>query len=129
MMMDTYYWTCRDSFADYPIVKPNLITGEGRMKYRPWSAYKQSDLKKKSRRKMAKKSKRANRRQAVELREALFNLKPGDKFIYAGKSYVLLSVTPMDLGAPFDTTDFLCAVELESYKVMCFYKSWEVTKV
>lgn len=51
-----------ESFASYPIVKPNRITGEGRMKYRPWSAYKQGDQKKKARRKMAKKSKRANRR-------------------------------------------------------------------
>lgn len=51
-----------ESFASYPIVKPNIITGEGRMKYRPWSAYKQGDQKKKIHRKMAKKSKRANRR-------------------------------------------------------------------
>ena len=51
-----------ESFASYPIVKPNIKTGEGRMKYRPWSAYKQGDLKKKQRRKMAKKSRRGNRR-------------------------------------------------------------------
>lgn len=51
-----------DSLASYPIVKPNLKTGEGRMKYRPWSAYKQGDQKKKTHRKMAKKSRRANRR-------------------------------------------------------------------
>jgi hypothetical protein len=51
-----------DSFADYPIVKPNLKTGEGRSKCRPWSAYKQGDQKKKVHRKMAKKSKRVNRR-------------------------------------------------------------------
>jgi hypothetical protein len=51
-----------ESFASYPIVKPNIRTGEGRMKYRPWSAYKQGDKKKKIHRKMAKKSKRANRR-------------------------------------------------------------------
>lgn len=44
------------------IVKPNLITGEGRTKLRPYSAYKVGDLKKKERRKMAKKSKRQNRR-------------------------------------------------------------------
>ena len=48
--------------SDMPIVKPNRITGEGRMKYRPSSAYKQGDLKKKQHRKMAKKSKRQNRR-------------------------------------------------------------------
>ena len=47
---------------DFPIVKPNRITGEGRMKYRPSSAYKKPDLKMKQHRKMAKKSKRQNRR-------------------------------------------------------------------
>lgn len=52
----------REPFESYPIVKPNRITGEGRMKYRAWSAYKQGDQKKKQHRKMAKKSKRANRR-------------------------------------------------------------------
>ena len=50
-----------ESFANYPVVKPNLKTGEGRMKYRPWSAYKVGDQKKKAHRKMAKKSRRANR--------------------------------------------------------------------
>ena len=44
------------------IVEPNLITGEGRAKPRPFSAYKQKDQKKKQHRKMAKKSKRHNRR-------------------------------------------------------------------
>lgn len=56
------YTLGNDSFASYPIVKPNIRTGEGRMKYRAWSAYKQRDQKKKQHRKMAKKSKRANRR-------------------------------------------------------------------
>ena len=51
-----------ESFASYPIVKTNIRTGEGRMKYRPWSAYKQGDQKKKQHRKMAKRSRRANRR-------------------------------------------------------------------
>lgn len=49
-------------FASMPIVKPNIRTGEGRTKLRPWSAYKQKDQKKKVHRKMTKKSRRANRR-------------------------------------------------------------------
>lgn len=48
------------SFASYPITKPNIRTGEGRMKIR--GANKLGDKKKKVHRKMAKKSKRANRR-------------------------------------------------------------------
>ena len=62
-MMDMpYSWYNSDSMFDIPIVKPNIRTGEGRAKPRPWSAYKQGDKKKKVHRKMAKKSKRANRR-------------------------------------------------------------------
>lgn len=45
-----------------PIVKPNRITGEGRHKFRPLSRHKTGDLKKKQHRKMAKASKRKNRR-------------------------------------------------------------------
>lgn len=54
------YSMCNESFADYPIVKPNIRTGEGRMKIR--CANKLGDKKKKVHRKMAKKSKRTNRR-------------------------------------------------------------------
>ena len=45
-----------------PIVEPNRITGEGRTKCRPLSRHKSGDLKKKKHRKMAKKSRRQNRR-------------------------------------------------------------------
>ena len=51
-----------ESLADYPIVKPNLRTGEGRTKCRPLSRHKVGDQKKKTHRKMAKKSRRLNRR-------------------------------------------------------------------
>ena len=54
------YYSYNDSFMSYPIVKPNLITGEGRMKLR--GRDKIGDLKKKAHRKMAKKSRRVNRR-------------------------------------------------------------------
>lgn len=59
-MMEMDYSFYNEPMATYPIVKPNRITGEGRMKIR--GANKQRDLKKKSRRKLAKKSKRNNRR-------------------------------------------------------------------
>jgi hypothetical protein len=54
-------FSCNESFADYPIVKPNIRTGEGRTKFR-LTANRQKDLKKKAHRKMAKKSRRTNRR-------------------------------------------------------------------
>lgn len=49
-----------EPLASYPIIKPNRITGEGRMKSR--GDNKVGDQKKKQHRKMARKSKRANRR-------------------------------------------------------------------
>ena len=58
-LYDTYSIGDR-SFAFYPIVKPNRITGEGRMKVR--GANKKGDQKKKTHRKIAKKSRRTNRR-------------------------------------------------------------------
>ena len=60
--MTESYSCCNDSFASYPIAKPNIRTGEGRSKCRPLSRHKVGDQKKKIHRKMAKKSKRANRR-------------------------------------------------------------------
>lgn len=62
-MMDMpYSWETMDSLYSQSIVKPNIRTGEGRTKLRPWSAYKQGDQKKKAHRKMSKKSRRINRR-------------------------------------------------------------------
>lgn len=49
-----------EPMASYPNTKPNIRTGEGRMKIR--GANKLGDQKKKQHRKMAKKSRRANRR-------------------------------------------------------------------
>ena len=49
-----------EPMATYPITKPNRITGDGRMKIR--GANKLGDKKKKQHRKMAKKSKRSNRK-------------------------------------------------------------------
>ena len=54
------YDYCYEPYRRYPIVKPNLITGEGRMRIR--GDNKQGDLKKRQHRKMAKKSRRKNRK-------------------------------------------------------------------
>ena len=59
-LIDTYSFS-NDSFVNYPIVKPNIKTGEGRAKCRPLARHKIGDQKKKVHRKMAKKSRRANR--------------------------------------------------------------------
>lgn len=54
------YWTGTDSIMSCPIIKPNIKTGEGRMKLRGLDKHK--DKKKKIHRKMAKKSRKMNRR-------------------------------------------------------------------
>lgn len=61
-MMDYPYDMQPVPMCTEPIVKPNRITGVGRTKIRPYSAYKQKDQKKHSKRKQAKKSRRLNRR-------------------------------------------------------------------
>ena len=60
-MIDNSYTFENFFFNAQPIIKPNLITGEGRCKCRPFSAYKAKDRKKKVRRRMAKVSRRKNR--------------------------------------------------------------------
>jgi hypothetical protein len=50
------------SFASYPIVKPNIRTGEGRRVKLRTGSFTQGDQKKKTHRKMAKKSRKTNRR-------------------------------------------------------------------
>ena len=51
-----------EPMCDYPIVKPNIKTGEGRRVKLRTGSFTRGDQKKKTRRKMAKKSKRANRK-------------------------------------------------------------------
>ena len=51
-----------EPMCDYPIVKPNIRTGEGRRVRLRTGATKQGDKKKKVHRKMAKKSRRVNRK-------------------------------------------------------------------
>ena len=51
-----------EPMCDYPIVKPNIRTGEGRRVKLRTGSFKQGDQKKRVHRKMAKKSRRANRK-------------------------------------------------------------------
>ena len=51
-----------EPICDYTIVKPNIRTGEGRRVKLRTGSFIQGDRKKKAHRKMAKKSRRANRK-------------------------------------------------------------------
>lgn len=59
-MMENPFYVGDCSLMNMPIVQSNRITGEGRMKLRGRDRV--GDLKKKSRRKQTKKSRRINRR-------------------------------------------------------------------
>ena len=58
-LTETYSFS-NEPMATYPVTKPNIRTGEGRMRIR--GANKLGDKKKKVHRKMAKKSRKINRR-------------------------------------------------------------------
>ena len=60
--MTESYSNITEPMASYPVIKPNIRTGEGRRTKFRIGATKQGDLKKKVHRKMAKKSKRVNRK-------------------------------------------------------------------
>jgi hypothetical protein len=63
----------------------------------------------------------------VIINKFVSDLFPGEAFIYKNKAYVFLKTTPMDLGASTDTANLVCAVDLDTYDIVCFDKDWEVT--
>lgn len=58
---------------------------------------------------------------------ALAGLKPGDKFIYKDHEYLLIDFQSSN---HFNTAvlpvELFCALDLQTYKVVCFNKNWEV---
>ena len=60
------------------------------------------------------------------MKHILTELKPGDKFIYNNTEYMLIN---FDLAGIFMNrafTELLCALDLNTYKVIGLYKDWEV---
>lgn len=65
----------------------------------------------------------------MTLGKALMDLYPGDIFYYKDLQYMLLKTTPADLGGSEATANCLIAVDLTTFELFCFDKSWEVTLV
>ena len=61
-LTESYFEEIDDSIYNQPITKPNIRTGEGRRVKLRIGSTKEGDQKKKQHRKMAKKSRRANRK-------------------------------------------------------------------
>lgn len=56
----------------------------------------------------------------------LSSLGPGDKFIFKSVVYVVIDMEPYGLFAGTNIADYVCALDLDTYKIMCFPKHCEV---
>lgn len=62
----------------------------------------------------------------MTLKTALFDLYPGDRFIYNSKTYMLIDFSLRDCSLTTSYTDMRCALDMQTYKVVCFCDNWEV---
>jgi hypothetical protein len=62
----------------------------------------------------------------MTLRNVITALSPGDKFIYKDREYLYIKTTPADLCCSTSLAHLLLAIDLETYEIMAFDKSWEV---
>lgn len=62
----------------------------------------------------------------MTLNRIISKLNPGDKFIYKDNLYLLIKTTPVDLGCSADTANYVCALDLSTFEIMCFDRGWEV---
>lgn len=62
----------------------------------------------------------------MTLNRIVSKLNPGDKFVYKDRMYLLVNTTPIDLGCSTDTANYVCAIDLDTFEIMCFDKNCEV---
>ena len=60
------------------------------------------------------------------MKHILTDLKPGDKFIYDNVPYMLIDFNLSGIFMERAFTELLCALDLNTYKVIGLYKDWEV---
>ncbi len=58
--------------------------------------------------------------------EPISNLGPGDKFIFRDLDYLVIDMEPSGFFAGSNITEYVCALDLSTFKVMCFGKDTEV---
>jgi hypothetical protein len=56
----------------------------------------------------------------------LSDLGPGDKFLYKDTEYIVIDTEPSGFFAGTNITDYVCALSLDTFKVMCFLKDLQV---
>lgn len=61
--------------------------------------------------------------------DKLSDLGPGDKFIYNDTDYIVIDMKPSALFLGTDSPDYVCALSLDTYKIMCFHKDLKVEVV
>ena len=55
------------------------------------------------------------------------DLAPGDKFTFKEKDYLVIDMEPSGFFASSTLPEYMCALDLQTYKVMCFGKDCEVS--
>lgn len=58
--------------------------------------------------------------------EVVSDLGPGDKFRFKDTYYVVIDMEPTGFFAGTNITDYVCALDTDTYRVMCFGKNCEV---
>ena len=58
--------------------------------------------------------------------EVLSDLGPGDKFRFRDTYYIVIDMEPTGFFTGTNITDYVCALDTDTYKVMCFGKNCEV---
>ena len=61
--------------------------------------------------------------------DKLSTLGPGDKFIYNDTEYLVIDMELSRFSVGTILPDFVCALDLDTYKIMCFLKDEKVEVV
>ena len=61
--------------------------------------------------------------------DKLSDLDPGDKFIYKNTDYIVIDMEPSGFFLGTNLPDYVCALDLDTYKIMCFLKDEKVEVV
>lgn len=60
------------------------------------------------------------------LKMAISDLHYGDQFVYNGKQYMLIDFSLADVSLTTRFPQLFCALDLHTYKIVCFDQDWEV---
>ena len=58
--------------------------------------------------------------------DVLSDLGPGDKFLYKDTYYIVVDMEPSGFFTGTNLPEYVCALDLDTYKIMCFNKTCEV---